>query len=272
MPILDPNRFNKPGPGVEKGEQKKGLPRFFEIMGRDFFDLFKLNILVLGCLFPSLIALSLFVLGDVKMMFWLLLAWILLIPAGPAVAAMNKLTLNMVRDIPCFQWEEFKKAYKRNAKQGIAAVLIFGALFLGLGVAVGDWIQMDVKSYPVLAVIALALVTVTSLFTFTFSQIPLVELPFGTILKNALLLTLGRANRGIPAVLIQLLVMGLLIFFMPITSFLFLVGTLAVLNLIANLWAWPALQLVVKEEPAEQEKNEEEEISPLQLEDAEKKE
>lgn len=259
MPILDPGRFSRPGPGVAKdAPPKKGLPRFFEIIGRDFFDLFKLNLLVLLCLLPALMPLSLFVLADVKSIFWLLVTWALLIPAGPAIAAMNKLTLNMVRDIPCFQWEEFKKAYKKNAKQGIAAILLFGFLFLGLGLAVTDWLLLPEKNYMLLSVMALALYTLTSLFTFTFSQIPMVTLPMGSILKNAVLLTLGRANRGIPASLLQLLIIGALILFLPFSSFVFLFGVLSLLNVTANLIIWPALQLVFKteeEQEAAQEKD-----------------
>ncbi|MDO5602469.1 MAG: DUF624 domain-containing protein [Oscillospiraceae bacterium] len=249
MPILDPGRFNRPGPGVAKdAPPKKGLARFFEIMGRDFFDLFKLNLLVLLCLFPALLAVSLFALADVKPLIWLAVAWVLLIPAGPAVAAMNKLTLNMVRDIPCFQWEVFKKAYKQNAKQGIAAILLFGFFFLGLGVAAMDWLMQPEKNYVMLAIIAMALYTVTSIFTFTFSQIPVVDLRFGAIVKNAVLLTLGRANRGVPAVLIQLLVLGALIAFLPLSGFIFLFGVFSILNLTANLWVWPALQLVLRDD------------------------
>lgn len=251
MPILDPGRFSRPGPGVSKdAPPKKGLARFFEIMGRDFFDLFKLNLLILLCLLPALAAVGLFALADVKPVFWLLVAWVLLIPAGPALAAMNKLTLNMVRDIPCFQWEEFKKAYKQNAKQGIAAILLFGFFFLGVGLAVTDWLLLPEKNYFLLAIMGLALYTVTSVFTFTFSQIPVVALPFSAILKNAVLLTLGRANRGVPATLFQLLILGALLFFLPLSGFIFLFGVLSILNLIANLWVWPALQLVFKPEKA----------------------
>ena len=47
------NMYTKEGPGVRKDQPpKKGIPRFFEILMRDYGHLLKVNFLFLLCCLP----------------------------------------------------------------------------------------------------------------------------------------------------------------------------------------------------------------------------
>ena len=48
------NNYNKPGPGVPRdAPRKKGVPRFFEVLSRDFSNLVKLNLILFIFTLPA---------------------------------------------------------------------------------------------------------------------------------------------------------------------------------------------------------------------------
>ena len=112
------NMYTKEGPGVRKDQPpKKGIPRFFEILMRDYGHLLKVNFLFLLCCLP-MVTVVLFGLLFHQYLGMLLIAAVLYllcaVLVGPAMTCLHGITVKTVRDEPCYMWHEFKKCWKRQ--------------------------------------------------------------------------------------------------------------------------------------------------------------
>lgn len=142
---------------------------------------------------PSLICLYLFMMvgGGI----FLAGALILLIPAGPAMAAVLDTGFQLVRQIQRAQRRGFFASYRANFSQGAAAMTallpVLTLVFLPL--------LMPGKPVWITVCLLLGLYLVTGFSILTFSQIALISLPLKKILKNALLLPLGLGWQGVLA-------------------------------------------------------------------------
>lgn len=216
--------FTRPGKGIPKDAPKKrGLALFFSILGREFWNLVKLNLLfVLSCL-P-----------------------VITIPA--AITAMSRITLAMCEDSPYFLREDYWAVFKRE----------FGRA-LGMGAIYAAWIALSVISglmylsaaegqsfYWVLVAVCLLslLLAVMSAF-FTFPMLARVQLSFGDILRNALILSGGQLQYNLPtAILLGAAYLGAInyvLFLIPI----FLLIFFSLTNFIATFCAYPGLKSYV---------------------------
>ena len=114
--------------------RKVGLPRFFELMGRDLWPLYKSSFLcVLGFL-PGTVLAVLGMMGHSALLTVVggVLAGLV---GGPFLSCMMDTVLRALRDEPGYWWHTYKHAWKQNWKQS----LVPGAL---LGLFVGSWAWM----------------------------------------------------------------------------------------------------------------------------------
>lgn len=207
--------YDRPGPGVEKdAPRKKGIARWFEIVGRDLGDFTKANLLTALCCLPCVVVLEigLIMLGvqfhPLVMLLTLLLSSALGFLAGPGICAMCAVMLKHLRDEPCFFWPTYKKAFRENFRRGaVVGVLFVFALLLQV-LALLLYTNAQLSSLPVLAILFLDVVVVTMMTIFAIPQIVLMDLTGMQILLNSLRLAFAFLPRSLPAAIAVLGLVG----------------------------------------------------------------
>ena len=226
----------KEGPGTAPDAPRRmGLPRFWEVLSRDFWNVFRAGFLALaGCL-PFLVGTA-FSLYSHVLLFAPVFGLLGGAAAGPELCALADTVLRGLRDEPGFWWHTYRRAWKRSAKASLlpGAVgglllsmqifLLFHAGALGLSISVGAGLVAGI-----LLVLAVSI--------YLWPQLALMDLRFFQLLKNSGLLFLGQFPRSITALAILTGYIGLMLGFFPLT-----VSLLPFLN----LWlpVLPALFLI----------------------------
>ena len=207
--------FDKAGPGVpENAPRKKGLARFWEMLSRDSFAFWRAGMLALLSALP-------FMLGV-----WFAVATHALLPllaAGllggalmaPQLVGLNDTILRSLRDEPGYWWATYCRAWKRNAKASLLPGAVFG-LVLGAQIFALFHIQWGQNLVLTIAMLV-GVFFLSGLALLTFTQIALLEMSFGGILRNALLLLLGYLPRAALAVLWLLLYTAAVALFFPLS-------------------------------------------------------
>ena len=242
--------YNKPGPGVPKNApRKKGIARFIEILGRDFGNLVKLNLLFFACAFPAILLFiwAILNIGIGGFLFWAFLAWIASFPVGPALTAMHYLITKMLRDDPGFIWHDFKKAFKENFKEtllpGMLYTLVIGSQVLSFFYYMAGSAQGQM-SFPILVLYLFSVLLFAMAAPYFFIQKPYLDLKNGGVIKNSLLLAIGNAPRSFAGALFGTGLLILQILFFP-ASFLFLILIGFTIPCLINLmWVWPPIDKV----------------------------
>lgn len=241
--------YTKEGPGVPKNlPKKKGIRRFFEIFGRDAGLLWRAGMLTTLCFVPCCLA-AVFTALSFPYLGMMLIGAVVYVLAsllvGPALCALHAVVVTTVRDEPCYMMHVYKKAWKDNARQsrpvGVVMMLLYAAhLYTGYLLLT----SADGPQYVMLGLTLLCLLIVTSCSLMTFLQMLFLDMPVFAMVKNSLLMTFGYTTRVLPAALTVLLIGGVVFGFVPwplwpIAALLSLVGYVA---LIADMWAWPAME------------------------------
>jgi len=229
--LPDLNR-ERPEPDTSR---RSGLPRFWETLSRDFWDVFRAGFLaLLGCL-PFLIG-TVFSITSHVLIFAPLCGLVGGAVAGPELCALVDTILRGFRDEPGFWWHTYRMAWKRSARASLLPGAVGGVLLstqiflllhagaLGLSTAMG-------------AALVAGMLMVLGLSLYLWPQLALMELSLLQLLKNSCLLFLGQLPRSIAALAILAGYFGLMLRFF----------TLAVTLLpFINLWLpiLPALFLI----------------------------
>lgn len=190
--------FQSSGKGVAKGApEKKPFFKFFEIFGRKFWKIIELNMLfVLFC--------------------------IPVVTFGPAMAAMTHVMRKFILEQPCFMFQEFWTAFKKNFKQslviGIVDVLCIASLLISL------YQFLYVTSLPDGYFVFMCLfIGVGSIFFmmhfYIYLEIVALNLNLPAILKNSLLLVFLGVKRNFLALIINLVIIALIVLFLPYSIF-----------------------------------------------------
>ena len=188
--------YSKPGKGVDKnGPQKKRFFHFFELYFRKFWKLITLNMLyVLFC--------------------------IPIVTIGPATAAMTYILKNYTMERPVFLWSEFWEAFKKNWKQGFLMGLIDAVLFIVSIVSCRFYYaSVETNSFfyvPLVLVLSLTFVALLASM-YMFIMIPILDMKFKPMLKNALLLSVLGIKTNILTALFVAALSILMFLFFPIT-------------------------------------------------------
>lgn len=193
-----------------------GPPRFFELMGRDLWPLYKSSFLcVLGFL-PGTVLAVLGMMGHSALLTVVggVLAGLV---GGPFLSCMMDTVLRALRDEPGYWWHTYKHAWKQNWKQS----LVPGAL---LGLFVGSWAWMlrvqaesgntDTKMWVASLV---GIFVCTGFFSWLLAQVPLVDLPLPQLAKNAGLMFFAFFPRTAAAALVLAAYWGLTLLYLPAT-------------------------------------------------------
>lgn len=246
MPLFSPN-YQRPGPGVPKNApKKKGIPRFFEILGRDFADIWKASTLTVLCLVPVSAVFSLMWIFRqyLGMLLIGLVAYIIAsIPVGPALCAAQSIISRAVRDEPCFFWHEYKKAWKSCFKQGVPMGIVISLLFGAGCMALGMLVMSDAPSAGMLALLLFSLLVQTGVWLLVTLQMVYMNVPAWGLLRNGLLIFFGRAKRTLPASLLTLaILLGLYVLLGPwLFPLPLIIGVPGLLLVAADMWMWPPM-------------------------------
>lgn len=191
--------FDKPGPGVSPdAPRKKGAARFFEILGRDFSTIWMAGLLALISSLPF--ALLLWLAVSAHSLIPLLAAGILGgMIAAPQIVGLNDTILRSLRDEPGFWWATYRRAWKRNVKASLLPGAVCG-LLLAMEIFTAFHLDTSQSVVPAVAVLV-ALILLAGIAQYIYAQVALVEVSFGGLLKNALMLFLGYLPRSALGVL-----------------------------------------------------------------------
>lgn len=196
--------------------RKVGLPRFFELLGRDLWAFYRASFLCCLGFLPGLIVLAFGIL--LKTPLFCLAGGLLAGVAGaPFLCGMLDTVLRSLRDEPGFWWYTYKMAWRQNWKQSLVPGLAFGAFF-------GLWTGMlfaaaEMEGVPTSVWICLLVGLFVGLgfFGYSFLQIPLVDLPLGQRVKNAALMFLGFFPRTLAATLVMGVYWAVMLLYLPYT-------------------------------------------------------
>ena len=129
-------------------------------------------------------------------------------------------------------WQEFKTAFA--ARLGVIAALL-------AVVAAGVWFAAAQTGAVPLVVCALLLAAFFMVTGWLFPQFTLLQLPVGTALRNAVLLTMIETKKNLLLVLLQILPLTLLVFLWPVSMFAVLLVPVAHV-LLSTMVTLPVLQ------------------------------
>lgn len=225
------NMFEKPGAGIPKdAPKKKGPALFISILGREWWELLKLNFLYLLFCIP-----------------------LITIPA--ATTAMSRITLTMAADKNHFLWDDFRKSFRDDfRKSTIAGILYFvlfvagcyGAYFYGLAAKQAD----NLFAYLLAGLCILIAVIVIASSYYAFPMIALIDLPLGKILHNSFLLSNICLGYTIIALFLHGIFALLVVIFFPFSILPILVFLPVLMNFISTFCANHAIQkYIVKPAP-----------------------
>ena len=234
------SNFDKPGPGVAPdAPRKKGAARFFEILGRDFSTIWLAGILALVSSLPF--ALGLWFAVETHSLIPLLAAGILGgMLAAPQIVGLNDTILRALRDEPGYWWETYKRAWKRHAQASLLPGAVCGLL---LALEIFTLFHLDIReNMPLVAASFVAIILLAGLSQYIYAQVALIDIPFGGLLKNSLMLFLGYLPRSALGVLWQLVYWGVIALFWPLTGFVMILTSLWVPCLLSLMGIYPALE------------------------------
>lgn len=216
MKLLTPN-FEREGPGIEKDEPpKEGIHLFFELFTMRFWDIIKLN-------------------------FFFVLYSIPIITIGPAFGAMTSILMSMIQRKHTYIFSDFHEAFKNNWKQSLFSGLIILIAFSFLGVSLSFYLKLAQEKSIFYFVFYLCLFITVLLALASMYIYPLlttVSLPLKDVFKNSILLCIVCIRNTLLGELACALILGIHIFFFPISLPLFLILTFGILSFISSFIAW----------------------------------
>ena len=200
--------------------QRKGLGRWFEILEVHPMKLFWANLLTLAFLLPC-IAAAFFML---ELWDWLSIGavWLFYTLAGPAVTALHFICIQAARGKPIWLKEDYFSCFKREWKRAMALSALIGALWLILLLELRMAITAG-NGLGLLPLIGCGFL-LSGFSVFSYQQLAMIELPFGNVIKNGVLLIFAGKGRSFAAVLYASVCIGLCVYFYGMALFALLLG------------------------------------------------
>jgi len=240
MPIFRFN-YNKPGPGVDPDEpRKKGIKRFFEVLGRDFGGFVMLNLFY--CVF-MLVPLILFLFSSFGMPAYVfILALVAAIPMGGVYCTIVYCITKMLRDDPEYVWYDIKRKFVQYFKQGIIpgtlyTAYLFGQIFFIFALMAPEGFDVVSLTLMVISLTVIGMVT-----PYIFIQIAYVELSLIQIIKNSFILALINAPRSFMGSFMGNLIWFIFWLLIPLSLFavpIMLLIAFSLSWLMCLMWVWP---------------------------------
>lgn len=238
--------YQSSGSGVSKtAPQKKPFFRYWEIFGRKFWKIIELNLLyVLFC--------------------------IPVVTFGPATAALTHVMRKFILEQPCFVFDEFFTAFKKNFKQSVAIGIIDVVGVAALVVALFEFMATDKLPEGMIVYICVFICLATLLYImhfYIYLEIVALKLPLKAMLKNALLLVFLGVKRNFIALVINLVIITLSVLFLPYSIFVIIVFPLAFMSFTATFICYPVIQKYIINPYYEERGERNPELGPISEED-----
>jgi len=251
--------YTKPGPGIPKDAPPKArIIVFFEIVGRKFWNLIKINLLFNLFNLPAVVLMffiSMFYLRQpleditldivVRFMFGTFFMCIPVITVGPAQAGLTYLLRNYAREEHAFIWWDFKESARKNLKQSLiislidAAVMIFAGFTLGFYMTYGN---SNILFAIASGLVILMFVIFIMMHLYIYPMLVTFKLTIKQLYKNAFLFSIVKF---LPNLLILLLCFVLVFasFINYFIGFVFMIFfTFSFIGLITNFYVYPKLK------------------------------
>ncbi len=213
--------YNSAGKGVAKrGPEKKPFFKFFEIFGRKFWKLIEINmIFVLFC--------------------------IPVVTFGPALAAMTHVMRKFILEQPCFVFEEFYTAFKKNFKQsffvGLVDVVCIVSLFIVFNAFFGAQKMAD-ENYIMMCLFFGTGAIVLMMHFYIYVEIVALNLNLRAVLKNALFLVFLGVKRNFIALLINMVLVTIIVLFLPFSALILVFAPLSFMCFATVFICYPVVQ------------------------------
>jgi len=218
--------YSKPGKGVSKEEAAKR--NYFDILGRRFWDLVKLNLLFVLCNIVFIGAVVLFSMPYIMELDTVIdaLIWnryILLPPGpfipfmfmGPFIAGFTYVLRNWSRQEHAFLVSDFFEHTKKNWKQGLALSIISTvATYLYL-TALLFYLKTGVATEVILFLGAVVAVVLLIMGFYTYPMVVTFDMKLIDIIKNALIFTMAKLPQNLFFFIIIAAVHILLLWYIP---------------------------------------------------------
>lgn len=226
---------------------RAGIGLWFQLLEERFMPLFWSNFVTVAALVPC--CACVFFLTEL----WDTLSWlgayVCFILAGPCVTALHYICMKVVRGAVVWWWEDYKTCVRREWKKAMALSAITGALLSGYVWAVR--LVMAVNGglgTGYLLVFLCCGFVLAGFFAFSYQQLAAVDVPFGHVLQNALLLIFAGRGRSFAATVFALACMLLCAKFYLYALFAALAGLYAVAVMTFSLIFLPVFRKLFPEE------------------------
>lgn len=217
----------------DPGLQRKGLGRWFELLEVHPMKLFWSNLLTFAFLSPCIAA----VFFMINLWDWLSIAavWFSFTLAGPAVTALHFVCIQVARGKPVWLKEDYWESFRREWKGSLLLSAIIAALWLGYILCIRAYVigSGGIEFFSMLVFVCGGFL-LTGFTVFSYQQLAMIELPFGNIMRNSLLLIFAGGVRSFVTVLFAALCIGLCICFYGFALFVLLLGFYALSIMTVN--------------------------------------
>lgn len=196
--------------------RKVGLPRYFEMVGRDLWAFYRAGFLCAVGFLPGAVLLWFGLMGG-SALYSLLGGLLAGLVGAPFVSGMIDTVLRSLRDEPGYWWHTYRMAWKQNWRES----LLPGA---GAGFCLGLWAFLlyalpDLENVPISVWICMVLGIFFLLVfcLYLFAQVVLVSVSQAERLKNAALFMIGFLPRTLAAGAVLCIYWGVMLAWMPYT-------------------------------------------------------
>lgn len=207
--------YSKPGPGVDPNEPRKtGIKRVWEIISRDFTSLFMAGLIAFACALPFLTFMVL-AMSTHALLFVFLAGIVGGAIAAPALCGLSDTVLRALRDEPGYWWATYRRSWGRNWKASILPGMLFALLF-SMDIFLFAHIDTSQRTYLILLMIGFVLVVFLALYM--LAQVPLFNLSFLGMMRNAALLSLAQPLRTLAAAVVLIGHTIFVVLYYPLTT------------------------------------------------------
>ncbi|MBE7034953.1 MAG: DUF624 domain-containing protein [Ruminococcaceae bacterium] len=264
--------YAKPGKGITKEEAARRS--YFDIFGRHFSDLVKLNMLfilsnvlfiaaatVLFKVYFSDVRGILSVFQSGQRIVLPLLPFVPFMFMGPFTAGFTYVLRNWSRQEHAFLFSDYFEHSWKNVKQGLC-VSVFGTLvtYLLLNAFI-FYLQSGMPTFFVLFVAALAAILLLSMSFYIFPMMVTFDMKLREIVKNAWIFAMAKLPQNIFYLAVIVLVHGLLLWYVPIVwTILMLFILISWTGFTVNYYAWHVIDKHMMTQVSEAEEEPEEDV------------
>lgn len=219
--------YSKPGKGISKEEAAKR--NYFEILGRHFWDLIKLNLLFVACniiFIAAAVLLALPYLMNIEEVVnalinqpYVLLPILPFIPfmfMGPFIAGLTYVLRNWARQEHAFLISDFFEHTKKNWKQGLLLSVLSTAVTYLFLTAVLFYLKSAVSAALVLTVAAILTYVLLAMGFYTYPMLVTFDMKLVHIIKNAWLFSMAKLPQNLFILIVIAAVHFALLWYLPV--------------------------------------------------------